>query len=293
MAELEMLPAWAGRVAEPVHPPQPPTSPRRNGSDVPANGSDVLAEGNGVGHAVLAGQPPLPSGDHRLEVAPDPGLGRADEDDEDEDGPEGLPAASATTSELPVVSLPFEDETTPAPDVPPEPLDELIDTIEVPVDGFVFELEDESEPAQDFEPEHDFEPSDGFELDDDVELVEAELVDDDLEPSAGYGEPPHGEGLIDELDRPPTGGGYLDEIVYEPDEIELEEDTDPIGVAPVDNSPMVVPVAGPEVSRPDSQEQEVERDRPVMRVLSLLALAFVVVAAGVAAGYLFVAVTGG
>ncbi len=280
MAELEMLPTWAGRVAEPVHPPQPPIPPRRNGSDIPANGSDILAEGNGHGYAVLAGQPPLPSGEHRLEAAPDPGPGLGYESD---DIPGGRPAASATTSELPVVSIPFEDEAAPAPDTPPEPVDELIDTIEAPVDGFVFELEDESELVDE----------DDVELDDDFVLVEAELVEDELESAAGYGEPPQGEGLFDDLDRPPTGGGHLDEIVYESDEIELLEDTDPVGIAPVDNSPLVVPVAGPEISRSADREQEVERDRPVMRVLSLLALAFVVVAAGVAAGYLFVAVTGG
>lgn len=254
MAELEMLPAWAGRVAEPVHPPQPPTPPRpygseitANGSDTTANGSDDLAGGNGHVHAVLAGQPPLPSGEHRLEPGPETGpeLG----DDGDDAAGDLRREASVTTSELPVVSIPFEDEAAPAPD---------------PVD-----------------------------LEDDAYLVEAELVDDEVEPAAGYGEPPQGEGLLDDLDHAPPVGDYLEEIVYEPDEIELLEDTDPIGVSPVDKSPMVVPVAGPEVGRSQGREQEVERDRPVMRVLSLLALAFVVVAAGVAAGYLFVALTGG
>lgn len=287
MAELEMLPAWAGRVVEPVHPPQPPTPPRRyanetigsetisseaNGGES-SNGGESQAGANGHGPAVLDGQPPLPSGLHRLDAPPGPDLGN--EGDEDE-GDEHPPPASVTTSELPVVSVPFEDETA--------PLDELIDTIEAPVDGLtvvtepdVVELEDE------FELEDELELEDEFELEDELEL----------EPAGESGEPQHPDGLLDDADHPPAAGGYLDEIVYEPDEIELLEETDPIGVAPEDNSPMVAPVPGPEVSRPAGREQEVERDRPAMRVMSLLLLAFVVVAAGVAAGYLFVAVTGG
>jgi len=257
MAELEMLPAWAGRLAEPSHPPQPPTPPRRYATDPPSDASP--AEGaatgatpgengnaplsaNGHGAAVLVGQPPLPSGEHRLE--PDSWAPPEADTDDDVDADDHRERASATmtTSELPVVAIPFDDETTSAPDQPaPHGDDSLIDTVETPVDNLMAEAS----------------------LDEVV--IDAEIVE----------EP--------------------DEIVDEPDEIELLEDTDPVGSAADDNSPVVAPVAPADADhgRPQGRRvQEPERDRPALRVLSLLALALLVVAAGVAAGYLFVALTG-
>lgn len=234
MAELEMLPAWAGRMAEPTHPPQPPTPPSHYANDTPVSA-------NGHAGAVLVGQPPLPSGEHRLE--PDTWAPPADDDRDggvDDDEPRG-PSSAMTTSELPVVSIPFDDETTPAPEQSGPDDGPLIDTVETPVDALIEEAG----------------------LDDLV--VDAELVDD-----------------VAEAD--------------DPDEIELLEDTDPIGSSPDDNSPVVAPVAPPdaEPDRPQGrQDQEAEHERPALRVFSLLALALVVVAAGVAAGYLFVALTGG
>lgn len=298
MAELEMLPAWAGRLAESAHPPQPPTPPRRHTSEDPA-GEDTASEDgmvatNGHGPSVLAGQPPLPSGEHRLEP--------------DDHGPDPeARAAAMTTSELPVVSIPFEDETTPDPEPPAPPVDLLIDTLEVPADDAVVdaellddtELADEAELLDEAEP-FDAELADEVELLDEIELTdeteltdEAELLDETgAGAPAGSGEAPRGEGLLDEGGQPPAGREYLDEIVYEPDEIELLEDTDPIGIAPIGTPPATAPTAA-ETATGGHQAEPVERRRPVVRVLSLLTLAVVVVAAGVAAGYLFVAVTGG
>lgn len=261
MAELEMLPAWAGRLAEPTPPPQPPTPPRRYASEdgvdsgQEAVNGDGPATGNGHGPSVLAGQPPLPSGEHRLE-----------------------PAAEIT-SELPVVSIPFEDETTPAPETPVPPADSLIDTVEVPVDDVIVDAE--LVDADDELEGEDLEGIDGSEIDD------AEIDDVELE-----GEEPWAEGLLDEDDQPSATHPHLDEIVYEPDEIELLEDTDPIGPTPAGTSPAVAPISPPDTGPFEDQGRPAERDRPMLRVLSLLALALLVVAAGVAAGYLFVALSG-
>lgn len=296
MAELEMLPAWAGRLAEASPPPQPPTPPRRyatdgtaadngvNGGDDGGNGDGPAATANGHGPpAVLTGQPPLPSGEHRIEPA------------------------AATTSELPVVSIPFEDETAaadaetvPAPQPPVPAVDPLLDTVEAPSDDAIVDAELVEEP-EDAEVGLVSGPDDELaEIEDDDEIEDEIGPDVEIGPDpadwegapADDGEAPRGEGLLDEGRQPPPGHAYLDEIVYEPDEIELLEDTDPIGIAPSVDLPVVTATPTADAGRDDGQARPSERDRPVLRVLSLLALALLVVAAGVAAGYLFVALSG-
>ncbi len=270
MAELEMLPTWAGRLAEPTHPPQPPSSPRRHPGDqdsghqdsgdhgtgdqdsdsIPvATNGDAPAAANGHGPSVLAGQPPLPSGEHRLE-----------------------PASATTTRELPVVLIPFEDETTPPPDWPEPASDRLVDTMELAADG----------PIEDAGLGEGTGRSEG-----------AELMDD---PALAAGAP-LAEGPLDGGDQGgPATDAHLDEVVVlEPDQIELG-DTDPIVVASAGRSPAVAPITtvplAPADDRATDDDQPAERHRPALRVLGFLTLALLVVAAGVAAGYLFVALTG-
>ena len=303
MPDLEMLPAWAGRMAEVGPPPQPPLPPRRYANEqaeAPAYSNGHLPADNGSAPSgpVVTDQPEA-----------EPAIGEIDED--------GPPAwASTITSELPVVSIPFEDETydDDAPTQPP-PIDSALaddaliddaytddafmDTLEAPVSELVAWPEPDS--------------TDGYESDAqivDAEIVEAEIADeadagtgvrfaDDQQPlgSGPFGRSPIGTGLFEaEAAGPPTHPGLFDEIVYEPDEIELLVDTtDPIGIVP--SSPPVSPVEdlAPTADVRKDPPRLADRtggNRRLARLLSLLVVALVVVAAGVAAGYLFTSLSG-
>ncbi|MDH5290957.1 MAG: hypothetical protein OEY41_13250 [Acidimicrobiia bacterium] len=295
MAELEMLPEWAGRLAEPTHPPQPPTPPPRSpsraneASDANGSGTESGLNGdhptaNGRAPAVMTGQPPHPPGDHRLE--PEPGSAVPPANDEDSDNA-GARAPTMTTGELPVVSIPLDNGSAPGPEPSAPDADSLVGRVEAPAgDRPIIDPPIIDDPVV-------YGPM----VDDpimDAELTAEGRADGEQTVPAGYGEAPGGEGLLEQGDQGPHVGGAPDEIVDEPDEIELLEETDPIGLSADHTSPAVVPVTPPDQERSQGRrDREAARDRPARRVLSLLALALLVVAAGVAAGYLFVALTGG